>query len=98
MIPDSKLERPLAMPPLDPGNLMQPDDDQARDPLDVLLVNEIDLYGTSKSVRIVWEVGDTWVIKEGSSWAIGADEPASDEDVRALLNSAGGVATILDYE
>ncbi|UZE86599.1 hypothetical protein [Pseudomonas viciae] len=98
MIPDRKLEKPLAMPPLDPEKLIQPDDDQGHDPLDVLLVNVIDLYGTSKSVRIVWEVGDTWVIKEGSSWAIGADEPASDEDVRELLISAGGVATILDYE
>lgn len=98
MIPNSKLEAPLAMPPLDPDKLKPPDDDQGRDPLDVLLVNEMDLYGTSKSVRIVWEVGDTWVIKEGSSWAIGADEPASDEDVRELLVGAGGVATILDYQ
>ncbi|WP_156357107.1 hypothetical protein [Pseudomonas sp. NBRC 111144] len=86
------------MPPLNSDKFTQPDDEQGRDPLDILLVNKIELYGTSKSVRMVWEVGDMWLIKKGGSWAIGGDELASEEDIRELLASAGNVATILDYQ
>lgn len=86
------------MPPLDPDKLPPQVGDQGRDPLDLLKLDDMIQFLNGKSGPLVWEVGDTWVVKDGSSWIIGADEPATEDDVRQLLISAGGVATILDFE
>lgn len=41
---------------------------------------------------ILWMVGDTWVRCEDSQFTIGADEPATSEQVQVLLAAAGGQA------
>lgn len=84
------------MPQIDPDSLSPAVHGQARDPLDLLLVDEMSLYLIGKSDRIIWEVGDTWVIKDHSGWMIGADESATDDDVRELLKRNGGIATLLE--
>lgn len=38
---------------------------------------------------VLWVVGDTWVRCENCQYTIGADEPASPEQVRQLLIKAG---------
>lgn len=43
----------------------------------------------SDEPAVVWIVGDTWVQCENSEFTIGADEPATREQVRQLLNDAG---------
>lgn len=43
-------------------------------------------------MSVLWVVGDTWVRCEYSQYTIGADEPATPEQVEALLASAGGHA------
>lgn len=83
---------------LDPNELPPILDAQGRDPLNILLVNQIDLYDTPKAERIVWAVGDTWVINDGLGWSIGADIPATENEVRQLLIDAGGEAELLDYQ
>lgn len=82
---------------LDPNKLPPLLDAQGRDPLGILLVDEMYLDGTSKSERMIWAVGDTWVINDGSGWSIGADVPATENEVRQLLMNAGGEAELLDY-
>lgn len=37
--------------------------------------------------------GDHWLIFDGSSWIVNADEPATEEEVAALLVEAGGITT-----
>ncbi len=37
--------------------------------------------------------GDHWLKYDGSSWTVDADEPATQAEVAALLNKAGGVTT-----
>jgi len=37
--------------------------------------------------------GDHWLHFDGSSWTVDADEPATEEDVAALLREAGGITT-----
>lgn len=83
--------------PLDPNKLPPLLDAQGRDPLNILLVGEMYLDGTSKSERMIWAVGDTWVINDGTGWSIGADVPATENEVRQLLMDAGGEAELLDY-
>lgn len=45
---------------------------------------------------ITWAVGDSWVVYESRNWTVGADEPATEEHVIALLVAAGGVADLWD--
>lgn len=37
------------------------------------------------------------MINDGSGWSIGADVPATENEVRQLLMDAGGEAELLDY-
>ena len=62
--------------------------------INIMLVNQIDLYDTSKAEQIVWAVGDTWVIKERYGWSRGS-EPATENEVCQLFIRTGGVAELL---
>lgn len=46
----------------------------------------------SDEPAVVWIVGDTWVRCENSEYTIGADEPATLEQIRQLLIDANGNA------
>jgi hypothetical protein len=37
--------------------------------------------------------GDHWLKYDGCSWTVNADEPATEDEVKALLIEAGGVTT-----
>lgn len=84
------------MPPLDPDKLPQHADKQGRDPLHTLNLERMRHLLLSKSDPIIWEVADTWVVLDGDSWTIGADEPATVDQVRDLMIRADGVAKVLD--
>lgn len=90
--------RKLESPTMPPRQLQPQVGDQGRDPLDLLKLDDMIQFLNGKSGPLVLEVGDTWLVKDGSNWIIGADEPATEDDVRELLISAGGVATILDFQ
>lgn len=86
------------MSSLEPGKLRSQTDDQEFDPLHPLRVEKLRRMLLEKSEPIVWEVGDTWVVSDGSNWTIGADEPATEEQVSELIVRTGGVAKVLDYQ
>lgn len=63
------------------------------DPLHPLLRAPLKQLKRTLPPSVLWEVGDTWVRCENSQYTIGADLPATEEEVRALLAAAGGKAT-----
>lgn len=75
-------------PPYEPGPV--------GDPLHPLAMENMRRLLLCISGPITWEVGDTWVVYDGGDWTIGADEPATEEQVRELMVRAGGVAEPLD--
>ncbi|QXH73839.1 hypothetical protein KSS92_04850 [Pseudomonas atacamensis] len=54
-----------------------------------LLFHLID--GRSHPITLI--AGDHWLKYDGSAWTVNADEPATEEEVAALLVEAGGVTT-----
>lgn len=49
------------------------------------------IEGRSQTLTLV--AGDHWLKYDGSAWTVNADEPATEEEVAALLVEAGGVTT-----
>ena len=71
---------------------------QCVDPLRVLLIECMARFLTHDAVYpIRWAVGDSWVEYDHSGWTIGADEPATAEQVRELVVRSCGVVELLDY-
>jgi hypothetical protein len=46
-----------------------------------------------RSLPLTLIAGDHWLKYDGSAWTVNADEPATEEEVAALLVEAGGVTT-----
>lgn len=46
-----------------------------------------------RGLPLTLTAGDHWLKYDGESWTIDADEPATEEEVAALLVEAGGVTT-----
>lgn len=68
------------------------------DPLHLLSMEKLRRMLLDKSGPITWEVSDTWVACDGDGWTIGADEPATEDQVRELMVRAGGVAKVVNFE
>lgn len=46
-----------------------------------------------RSYPLTLVAGDHWLTYDGCVWTVNADEPATEEEVAALLVEAGGVTT-----
>lgn len=46
-----------------------------------------------RSLPLTLIAGDHWLKYDGSAWTVNADEPATEQEVAALLVEAGGVTT-----
>ncbi|MBO1541244.1 hypothetical protein [Pseudomonas sp. OA65] len=46
-----------------------------------------------RSYPLTLVAGDYWLTYDGCVWTVNADEPATEEEVAALLVEAGGVTT-----
>lgn len=68
------------------------------DPLHPLSVEKLRRMLLEKSGPITWEVSDTWGACDGDGWTIGADEPATEDQVRELMVRSDGVAKLVDFE
>ncbi|ABJ13834.1 hypothetical protein FA143_33830 [Pseudomonas aeruginosa] len=49
------------------------------------------LVGRTFPITLI--AGDHWLSYDGSAWWVDADEPATEDEVAALLVKAGGVTT-----
>lgn len=67
------------------------------DPLQPLIMEGLRSLILERSGPITWEVGDTWVVYDGGEWRIGADEWATQDQVRELIVATGGVVKLRDY-
>ena len=68
--------------------------DNLSDPLDLLTMERTKRCIAYEPFPIIWIIGKTWVVDHGGdNWLIGPDEPATSDEVRALL-----VASDYQYE
>lgn len=70
----------------------------AGDPLHPLVIEKVRRFLLDISGPITWEVGDTWVVFDNGGWRIGADELATEDQVRELMVTAGGIAKVREFQ
>lgn len=56
---------------------------------DELSVSRVERLLMGETEPFVWVVGSEWLRRENSQWWIGADVPATEEQVREMLVEAG---------
>lgn len=64
------------------------------DPLELLHADYVFCRAAGSLGPITWSAGDTWISKDGPDWWLDDDQPATEDQVREVINRAGCITEL----
>ena len=64
------------------------------DPLGPLLADFVWCRLRGYCGDVTWSAGDAWITTDGGDWWLNDDQPATEDQVREVINRAGGITEL----